>query len=591
MQVSEKLTGLRAAMASENIDALIVGNTDPHNNEYVAPRWRCREWLSGMKGSSGTMVVTAKWCGLWADSRYYQTAQLALDGTEIKLMRASDLDVPSIDAWLKKHLHDDQTVAFNGHDTSLKQAKSWLKSLQPAGLKIRSELELISPIWKDRPAPPKGELFIVADEFTGQTIEEKISAVREKMAEEKLNAYLLGRTDESCWLLNFRGTDIANNPTPYCHTLVTMDEVLFFVDTDKLTTEAREKFESAGVTICDYDAIGAALKELDNTTRLLIVPNYLSYQLSQAADHCVQIEGRPIATDLKAIKNATEIKHLKQALIDDGAAMVKFYVWLYRSLKAGEKVTELSASKKLLACRAEVDGFRHVSFDSIMGYGPDGALNHYSVDETTDKPVSLESIFLIDSGGNFVHGTTDTTRTIPMGEPTQEQKDDYTTVLSSMIELIVLQFPEGATGAQLDGVCRQNLWKQGRNFKHGTGHGVGFGLEVHEGPQNISETNGERMKLGMVTTIEPGCYRPGSHGIRIENIVHTVLSQETDFGRFFKFENLTFCPINIDLIEPSLLPAEHTEWLNSYNAEVLEKLSPLLNDEELEWLERECRAL
>jgi Xaa-Pro aminopeptidase len=443
----------------------------------------------------------------------------------------------------------------------------------------------------DRPAPPKGELYMVDDEYAGKRIEEKIAEVRDEMATQKVDAYLLGRTDESCWLLNFRGTDIEDNPTPYCYTLVTHDEVLFFVDADKLTGEAVTRFEAAGVTVKAYDDIESLLKGLDASTRLLFVPRYVSYRLAEAAEHCLSMDGRAIVTDLKAVKNATEIAHLKQSLIDDGAAMVKFYVWLYRLLRAGEPMSELQASRKLEAFRAEIDGYRHVSFESIMGYGPDGALNHYSVDETSDKPVKLENIFLIDSGGNFRNGTTDTTRTIPMGEPTSQQKEDYTVVLHSVLDLLMLEFAEGATGAQLDGICRQALWRHGRNFKHGTGHGVGFGLEVHEGPQNISGITTEKMKLGMITTIEPGCYRSGEHGVRIENMVHTVMSRETEFGRFFKFENLTFCPINIDMIEPTLLPAHQIEWLNTYHTEVLEKLSPLLNDEEREWLEHECRPL
>ncbi len=588
MQVKEKLTGLRAAMAAEGVDALIVSNADPHNNEYVAARWRCREWLSHMKGSAGTVVVTADWCGLWTDSRYYQIAATAIEGTEIELMRMSDLDVPAIDVWLKAQLDEGQVVAFNGDDTNLKQAKDWIESLTPMGLEVRTDLDLIDPLWTDRPAAPKGELFMVGDEFAGKSIEEKISEVRGSMVEQKVGAYLLGRTDESCWLLNFRGTDMESNPTPYCHTLVTLDEVFFFVDGEKLTDAARERFRAAGVTVKGYDEAEATLQGLDSSTRLLLVPSYTSQRLAKAGEHCVWVNGRAIVTDLKAVKNATEVRHLKRALIEDGAAMVRFYVWLYRTLRAGGEVSELQASRKLEACRAEVEGFRHVSFESIMGYGPDGALNHYSVDETTDKPVKLESLFLIDSGGNYLHGTTDTTRVIPMGEATQQQKEDYTLVLSSMLELLMLEFAEGSTGGQLDGVCRLPLWRHGRDFKHGTGHGVGFGLEVHEGPQNISSRSTEKMKLGMITTIEPGCYRPGEYGIRIENMVHTVLSRETEFGRFFKFENLTFCPINVDLIEPSLLPADQIEWLNAYHLEVVEKLSPLLNEEEREWLEHEC---
>ncbi len=591
MQVSEKIAQLKAAMASESVDAFIVANTDPHNNEYAAPRWHCRHWLSGMKGSNGTVVVTADWCGLWTDSRYYEAAEMALEGTGIELMRMSDQGVPSITEWLKKHLKAEQTIAFNGANTNLKQAQAWVKAFEQSEMKTRSDLDLIAPLWTDRPAAPKGELYIVPDEYTGQSISDKIATTRAKMTEGKLDAYLLGRTDESCWLLNFRGTDMPENTTPYCHTLITHDDVLFFVDADKLTPEAREKFTAAGVSIHDYDDIDTQLQNLAEKTRLLIIPEYINYQLAKATEHCTQIENRAIVTDLKAVKNATEIKHSHRCHIDDGTAIVRFYTWLYRTLKAGEKVTELSASKKLTACRAEIEGFRQPGFESIMGYGPDGSLNHYSVDETNDKPVLLESIFLIDSGGSYIHGTTDTTRTIPMGTPTQEQKEDYTAVLSSMIELLTLEFREGTTGAQLDGICRQPLWQAGRDFKHGTGHGVGFGLEIHEGPQNISGVSTEQMKLGMVTTIEPGCYRPGSHGIRIENMVHTVLSKENEFGRFFKFENLTICPINTDLIDPACFAERHRIWLNDYNQEVYEKISPHLNDEEREWLKHECREL
>ena len=591
MQTNQKLALLRAEMAKEGIDAYIVSNADPHHNEYVADRWQSRAWLSGMKGSAGTVVVTTDWAGLWTDSRYYETAEMALADSEIELIRMSDIGVDPIDVWLKSNLTEEQTVGFNGAETDLKQARTWIKSLKQALLKTRTDIDLVDTIWQDRPEAPKGKLFLVDDTYAGKTIQEKITEVREQMKTTGAEAYLLGRTDESCWLLNFRGTDIDSSPTPYCYTLVTPDSVNFYIDPEKLTPSSNKKFKDAGVTIKNYNTIAQDLKELDASIRILIAPNYISYQLSQAVKHCLKIESRPIVTDLKAVKNQTEVTHLKKALIDDAAAIVKFYTWLYSSLHKGETVTELSASRKLEACRAEFDGYRHVSFESIMGYGPDGALNHYSVDETTDKPVLLENIFLIDSGGNFTHGTTDTTRTIPMGTPTKEQKEDYTAVLHAMLDLLTLEFAEGSTGAQLDGVCRQALWKHGKNFKHGTGHGVGFGLEVHEGPQNISGTSIEKMKLGMITTIEPGCYRPGSHGIRIENMVHTVLSQETEFGRFFKFENLTFCPINTDLIDRSILPQQHIDWLNNYHAEILEKLSPLLNKDEQAWLTHECRPM
>ena len=591
MQVAEKLSSLRTLMAENDVDVLIVSNSDPHNNEYVAERWRCRQWVSHMKGSSGVVLITANWCGLWTDSRYYETAILALKGTEIELMRSSDMDTPKIEEWIKKELPDGSTVAFNGADTSVTQAEAWMGSLQPAGFKMRTDLDLIDRVWKDRPQPPCGKFYFVDEVIIGESVESKISRVREEMRSRKIDAHLLGRTDESCWLLNFRGTDIANNPTPYCFTLVTLDRVVLFVDSEKLGDDGRERLAAAGVEVCDYTEVENELRALDASTRLLLIPNHASHALKQAGNHCAIVKDRAFVTDLKGVKNPTEVANFKRILVEDGAAMVRFYCWIYETLRNGGEVTELSASRKLEACRAEIEGFRHVSFESIMGYGPDGALNHYSVDESSDKPVHQEGLFLIDSGGNFVLGTTDTTRVIPMGESTDLQKADYTLVLRGFIDLISLKFAEGATGAQLDGVCRQAMWLHGRNFKHGTGHGVGFGLEVHEGPQNISGTCKEIMKLGQISTIEPGCYRPGQWGIRSENMVHTVLSSENEFGRFFEFENLTFCPINVDLVEPSLLNAEHIAWLNAYNAEVVEKLSPLLDDAQQAWLKNECRPV
>lgn len=591
MQVAEKIAGLRNEMRAEGIDALIVANTDPHNNELVADRWRSREWLAHMKGSSGTVILTQDWCGLWADSRYYEAATEALAGSEIELVRMSDVGVLSIDGWLKSKMPDGAVIAFDGSVTDLQQAKTWKESLESAGYQLQTDFDLVERVWRDRPAAPKGEFFLVSEEFSGESITSKIARAREELAKLKVDAHLLGRTDESCWLLNFRGSDVVGNTTPYCYTLLTQNDIIFFVDEDKFPIGGKEIFTNAGVTVRPYEEVENALRALPDSTRLLLVPRYTNFALAQAAAHCVQMNERAILTDLKGVKNETEVAHLRNALIDDGAAMVKFYTWLYESLRADKVVTELSASRKLTEFRAEFPGFRQASFESIMGYAAHGALNHYAVDEASDIPVKLESIFLIDSGGNYEHGTTDTTRVIPMGEPTAVQKGDYSSVLRALIELITLEFVEGATGAQLDGICRQALWKNGRNYKHGTGHGVGFGLEVHEGPQNISGSSVEKFVLGQITTIEPGCYRTGSHGIRIENMVHTVLSRETEFGRFFKFENLTFCPISVDLVDKSFLTAAQVDWLNAYNAETLDKLSPKLTEKERAWLSHECRAI
>ena len=578
-------------MAAEGLAVYLVSNTDPHNNELVAPRWCSREWLSGVKGSAGTVVVTADWCGLWTDSRYYDAAEEALKGTEIELMRASDFDVPTIEAWVKLNLPEGSVIGFFGGDVNVEQGKKWKNSLEPAGYPINSDHDLVERVWSDRPAEPVGEIFLVPEEYAGQSISEKIAVVRAKLKEMKVDAHLLGRTDESCWLFNFRGTECPGRPTPYCYTLITAEEVRFFIDSTKLSDEARELYEKASVTLEPYEAVSEALSALPETTRFLMVPSHTNLNLARAAAHCILINGEPVVTHLKGVKNATEIKHTKTALIQDGVAMTKFFAWFYRTLEEGGELSELIVSGKLEEFRAQRPGFRHNSFEAIVGYAAHAALNHYSVDEESDSKLERENVLLIDSGGNYLEGTTDTTRVIPLGEPTQEQKEDYTAVLRGFIDLMSAIFAEGATGAQLDAICRQNMWKLGKNFKHGTGHGVGFGLEVHEGPQNISARSTEKFVLGQLSTVEPGCYRSGKHGIRIENMVHTILHDETEFGRFFKFENLTWCPINVDLVEPSLLEQEHLDWLNDYNAGVVEKLTPYLEPDEVAWLTRECRRV
>lgn len=591
MDITDRIAGIRAEMTKEGLDVYIVSNTDPHNNELVAARWRSREWLSGVKGSAGTVVVTADWCGLWTDSRYYFAAEEALEGTGIELVRASELDTPSIEDWIKINLPEGSVVGFYGGDVNTQQGRKWTGALEPAGYQVNSAHDLIDRVWQDRPAAPVGEVFLVPDEYAGKTVEEKIAEVRAKLKEMKVDAHLLGRTDESCWLFNFRGTDTPDLTTPYCYTLITEDEVRFFIDPAKLGAEARQKYETASIILEPYEAVEATLKQLPETTRILLVPSHTNLNLSKAAEHCINVTGKAVVTHLKGVKNATEVKYTKEALIQDGVAMTKFFAWFYRTLDEGGELSELRVSQKLREFRSQRPGFRHNSFEAIVGYAAHGALNHYSVDEKSNLTLQRDNLLLIDSGGNYLQGTTDTTRVIPLGTPTQEQKEDYTVVLQALIDLITARFAEGATGAQLDAICRQEMWKRGCNFKHGTGHGVGFGLEVHEGPQNISATNTEKFVLGQISTIEPGCYRPGKHGVRIENMVHTVLDEETDFGRFFKFENLTWCPINVDLVDPSILKPENLAWLNRYNAEVVEKLSPHLDEDEMAWLKHECRAV
>lgn len=591
MYVAEKLNALRAEMRKEKLDVFLVSNSDPHNNEMVADRWKSRQWLVNMKGSSGTVLITQDWCGLWADSRYYEAAEIALSGSEVQLMRASDVDCPSLEKWIQTHISEGAKIGFCGAETSQAQAKLWQESLLPSGYQICAHFDLIERIWKDRPDIPCGKLFFVDESYTGESAARKINRLRANLAARKIDAHLLGRTDESCWLFNFRGTDQEGSATPYCFTLITTDEIYLFIDANKLGQQGAQYFADLNVTLKDYSQVTETLAALPPSTRLLTIPEYTNHSLFQAGKHCISVSGRAPVTDLKSVKNSTEIANMKQALIDDGVAMVRFFHWLETTLQQKQPVTELDCSNKLAQFRSQIEGYRHESFEAIVGYAENGALNHYSVTEESAKTLQQENLLLLDSGGNYVHGLTDTTRVLALGNPTEQQKQDYTAVLAGLIDLLNFEFIEGTTGAQLDAIARAPLWAQGRNFKHGTGHGVGFGTEVHEGPQNISPISTEKFILGQVTTIEPGCYRAGKWGIRIENMVHTVLSRETEFGRFFCFENLTFCPIETTAVDPQLLSDFQLDWLNNYNAEVAEKLTPFLDEAQQQWLQRTCQPL
>lgn len=589
--VRDRIERLRSWMEENGVAAVVIANSDPHTNEYSAARWMGREWITGFHGSAGTVAVTLDKSGLWTDSRYYLIAESSLAGTGIELFRMNDAGVPRIEEWLATELSEGQSVAVMGEETSVLNVETWSNALNGNGIQIVTDQPFLDKVWEDRPAAPKGLIYPVPNEYAGVTVAEKIEQVREKMRDQQVDAYLLGRTDESAWLLNFKGTDVTNRTTTFCYTLVTMEDVSFFIDPEKVSAEHREALEQSGVTLCDYDAVGKAVSNFGEETRVLIVPFYLNQALYQELSHTRVNRGRAIVTDLKGRKNATEMGHMRECLVRDGAAMVKTYVWIYDQLRAGSPISEWSVYQKLEEMRALEEDFAHVSFESIVGYNGTGALNHYTVTEENDVEIHPEGVLLIDSGGTFMSGTTDTTRVIPMGEIHDGHRKDYTIVFKSFLKLMRAKFPQGTTGAQLDGICRDQMWQYGRTFKHGTGHGVGFGLEVHEGPQNISGISTEKMEKGMLSTVEPGIYRPDEYGIRLENMVYTVDAESNEFGDFYQFENLTFCPFSPDLIEPDLLTDDELAWLNDYQREVLDRLTPLLDDREVEWLRNECREI
>ncbi len=589
--VRNRIAALRQWMEQNGAAASIIANSDPHTNEYSAERWMGREWITGFHGSAGTVVVTADTAGLWTDSRYYLLADIALEDTGITLFRMNDHGVPTVQEWLASELSEGQSVVVMGEETSVLNVETWADALCANGVKITTDQPFLNEIWEGRPAAPKGQIYPVPVAFSGFSVAEKIEQVREKMREQHVDTYILGRTDESAWLLNFKGTDVQARTTTYCYTLLTLDDVRFFIDPDKVTAKHRDDLDQQGVTLCDYNSVSDAATSLGEDARVLIVPFYLNDALYQKLSHTKVKRGRAIVTDLKGRKNATEMKHLRECMVRDGAAIVKTFLWIDDQLKTGEPLSEWRVSVKLEEMRSRQEDFAHVSFESIVGFNGNGALNHYFVTEETDVAIHAEGVLLIDSGGIFMSGTTDTTRVIPLGAIHADHKKDYTLVLKCLVTLMRTKFPRGTTGAQLDGICRGQMWQYGRSYKHGTGHGVGFGLEVHEGPQNISGISIEKMELGMLTTIEPGIYRPDEYGIRLENMVYTIEEESNQFGDFYQFENITFCPFSPELIDLDLLSEDELVWLNDYHREVLERLTPHLDEREIKWLRNECREI
>lgn len=589
--VRNRIAALRQWMEQNGAAASIIANSDPHTNEYSAERWMGREWITGFHGSAGTVVVTADTAGLWTDSRYYLLADIALEDTGITLFRMNDHGVPTVQEWLASELSEGQSVVVMGEETSVLNVETWADALCANGVKIITDQPFLNEIWEGRPAAPKGQIYPVPVAFSGFSVAEKIEQVREKMREQHVDTYMLGRTDESAWLLNFKGTDVQARTTTYCYTLLTLDDVRFFIDPDKVTAKHRDVLDQQGVTLCDYNSVSDAATSLGEEARVLVVPFYLNDALYQKLSHTKVKRGRAIVTDLKGRKNATEMKHLRECMVRDGAAIVKAFLWIDDQLKTGEPLSEWRVSVKLEEMRSLQEDFAHVSFESIVGFNGNGALNHYFVTEDTDVDIHPEGVLLIDSGGVFMSGTTDTTRVIPLGAIHADHKKDYTLVLKCLVKLMRTKFPRGTTGAQLDGICREQMWQDGRSYKHGTGHGVGFGLEVHEGPQNISGISVEKMELGMLTTIEPGIYRPDEYGIRLENMVYTIEEESNQFGDFYQFENITFCPFSPELIDLDLLSEDELAWLNDYHRQVLERLTPHLDEREVKWLRNECREI
>ena len=589
--INNRIAALRAHIAQEQIQAFIIPSTDPHLSEYVAPHWQSREWISGFTGSAGTVVVTAKDAGLWTDSRYFLQAARQLEGTCITLYKEMLPETPNIPEFLSAHLQEGDCVGIDGKMFSAEEVEHLQKELKKSGIRIKSIADPMQLLWTDRPAMPLAPAFVYDTKYAGMSFTEKLPAVRQAMEAAGADSLLLSALDEIAWLLNIRGNDVNCNPVVVSYLLIEKDKVNYFVQPQKVTPELAEYFSANGISVHPYEEIGHYLNSF-NAHSILMNPAKTNYAIYSAIrPGCLIINGASPVALLKAIRNKQEIAGIHAAMQRDGVALVKFLKWLDEAVPAG-KETEISVDKKLHTFRAAQPLYMGESFDTIAGYKEHGAIVHYEATPETDVTLKPEGFLLLDSGAQYLDGTTDITRTIALGPLTEEEKTDYTLILKGHIALAMAVFPEGTRGAQLDVLARMPIWKERMNYLHGTGHGVGHFLNVHEGPQSIRmNENPVALQPGMVTSNEPGVYKAGSHGIRTENLVLTVPAGEGMFGKYLKFETLTLCPICRKGIIKELLTAEEIGWLNDYHRTVYEKLSPDLNNDEREWLKEACKAV
>lgn len=589
--MTERIKLLRKQMKKADIDAYIVHHSDPHLSEYIPDYWKEREWLSGFTGSAGTLVVTQKNAALWTDSRYFIQAEEQLSGTEIELCRLGLPDTPDIPSWLAIHLKSNDCVACNGLLISVAAQRQLKDTLTSKGFKVRFDVDLVAKIWVNRPAIPDNPVFIHQPEFAKVTVQEKLGRVRKELLARDADAYLMCALDEICWAFNLRGSDIAYNPVFMAYALVENDEATLFIDSNKLTPEVKVFLDNERVSVKPYQKVFDKLARMKRRIKLVLDPTKVNFMLfSEIPKNISVIESTGLVTQLKTRKQEVEIEGIKEAMVQDGIAMVEFLYWLENTL-GNEVITELSVAQKLLELRGKRLNFVSESFGSIVGYADHGAIVHYIATPGSSYTIKPEGFLLVDSGGQYLNGTTDITRTIHLGKPTDKQKKDYTLVLQGMIRLSKARFPRGTRGSQLDTYARMGIWANALNYGHGTGHGVGYFLNVHEGPQQIRPDNHLPIEVGMVMSNEPGLYRPNEYGIRIENLIVCIEDEVNDFGSFLKFETLTLCPIDVKPVEVKMLTTEEREWLNGYHELVYKKISPHLPKDIAKWLEAKTTPL
>ncbi|WP_181992448.1 aminopeptidase P family protein [Segatella copri] len=592
-EIELRLARLRELMKREHLSAFIFPSTDAHQSEYVADHWRGREWISGFNGSAGTAVVTMKSAALWTDSRYFLAAEEQLEGTEYQLMRLKMEGTPTIAEWLGKELQDVQSpeVGLDGMVNSYNYVKDLSYSLRKlGGITLRTNLDPLEQIWENRPSLPANPVEIQPLEYAGETLASKVARIRKSLRELHADGMLVSALDDIAWTLNLRGTDVHCNPVFVSYLLIESDKVSLFVDDNKLSPEVKQYLQDNQVSLYNYNKVEKCLESYSEYN-ILLDGDETSYYLWKTVK-CQEIvaAASPIPA-MKAVKNEAEIEGYRSAMLKDGVAMVKFLKWLKPAVEAGGQ-TEISIDEKLTSLRAEQKLFRDISFDTIAGYAQHGAIVHYEATPETDVVLKPEGLILIDSGAQYQDGTTDITRTIALGAVSEEMKHIYTLVLKAHIQLELVKFPDGASGTQLDAVGRECMWREGYNFLHGTGHGVGSYLCVHEGPHQIRmEWMPTPLRAGMTLTDEPGLYLAGKFGVRIENTVLISDYMSTEFGKFLQIEPLTLCPIDTTPIDVDMLLPEEIDWLNAYHHSVYEKLSPFLDEEEKKWLENATKPI
>lgn len=591
-EINQRLESLREVMRREHLSAFIFPSTDAHQSEYVADHWQGRTWISGFNGSAGTAVVTMKSAALWTDSRYFLAAEEQLKGTEFQLMKLKIEGTPTISEWLAQELQGENAeVGLDGMVNSYHETMGLIADLRKSGgITVRTNLDPLGLIWTDRPAIPANPVEIQPMEFAGESVASKISRIRAALRQRHADGMLISALDDIAWTLNLRGTDVHCVPVFVSYLLISSQQVSLYVDSAKINDEVKAYLTENGISLYPYNKVAEGLERYSEYN-ILLDGDETSYFLWKTVKCQEIIAGNSPVPAMKAQKNDREIAGFRQAMLRDGVAMVKFLRWLKPAVEAGGQ-TEISIDRKLTSLRAEQHLFRDISFDTIAGYQAHGAIVHYEATPETDVALKPEGLILIDSGAHYQDGTTDITRTIALGPVTEEMKHVYTLVLKGHIQLELAKFPDGASGTQLDALVRECMWREGYNYLHGTGHGVGSYLSVHEGPHQIRmEWKPTPLRAGMTVTDEPGLYLSGKFGVRIENTLLIKDYQTTEFGKFLQMESLTLCPIDLTPVDFSMLQPEEIEWLDTYHRDVFEKLSPYLEGEDLEWLREATRPV